>query len=42
MDKAIKNKKALELVTSWSPGYKAVKKTPLLVIYYLKKFDDII
>ena len=43
MDKVIKNKSDLELVTSRSSGYKKkFRKIPLLVIYYLTKFDDII
>ena len=43
MGKAIKNKRGLELVTSGSSGYKtSSEKIPLLVIYYLTKFGDII
>ena len=43
MDNVIKNKMGLELVTSHSSGYKtSSEKIPLLVIYYLTKFDDII
>ena len=43
MDKVIKNKKGLELVTSWSSGYKtSSEKLLFLVIYYLTKLDDVI
>ena len=43
MDKVIKNKKGLELVTSLSLGYEAsLKKISLLVIYYQTKFDGVI
>ena len=38
LDKIIKNKRSLELVTSCSSGY----KIPLLVICYLTKFDGVI
>ena len=38
MDKVIKNKRGMELVTSHSSGH---QKTPLFVIYYLNKFDDV-
>ena len=42
MDKVIKNKKSLKLVTSCSSGHRtSSEKIPLLVIYYLTKFDDI-
>ena len=43
MDKVIKSKKGLELVTSLSLGYEAsLKKISLLVIYYQTKFDGVI
>ena len=43
MDKVIKNKRGLELVTSLSLGYEAsLKKISLLVIYYQIKFDGVI
>ena len=39
----MKNKRGLELVTSPSSGYKtSSEKIPLLVMYYLTKFDDVI
>ena len=38
MDKVIKNKRGMELVTSHSSGH---QKTPLFVTYYLNKFDDV-
>ena len=42
MDKIIKNKKGLELVTSCSSVYiTSSEKIPLLVMYYLTKFDDV-
>ena len=37
MDKVVKNKRGLELVTS-----RKFRKIPLLVIHYLTKFDDMI
>ena len=43
MDKVIKSKRELELVTSLSLGYEAsLKKISLLVIYYQTKFDGVI
>ena len=42
MDKVIKNKRDLKLVTSRSYVTKQVQKIPLLVKYYLTKFDDVI
>ena len=43
MDKVIKNKRELELVTSLSLGYEAsLKQISLLVIYYQTKFDGVI
>ena len=43
MDKVIKTKRDLELVTSLSSGYKtSSKENSLLVIYYLTKFDSVI
>ena len=39
MDKIMKNKRGLELVTSRKNKF---RKIPLSVIYYLTKFDDII
>ena len=39
MDKVIKNKRGLELVSSRSSG--KFRKIPLFVIYYLTKFDDV-
>ena len=42
MDKITKNKRGLELVTSLSSGYETSSKNPLLVKYYLTKFDDVI
>ena len=41
MDMIIKNKRGVKLVTSRSSGYK-FRKVPLLLIYYLTKFDDVI
>ena len=38
MDKVIKKKGGMELVTSHSSGH---QKTPLLVTYYLNNFDDV-
>ena len=42
MDKVIKNKRGLELVTSRSSGHKtsSEKFLYLLYIYYLTKIDD--
>ena len=44
MDKVIKNKRGLELVTSSSSSNKKKlgRKISLLVMYYLTKFDDVI
>ena len=43
VDKIIKNKRGLELVTSSFSGYKTSSENfPLLVMYYLTKFDDVI
>ena len=42
MDKVIKNKRGLELVTSHSSGYEQVHKISLLVMYYVIKFDGVI
>ena len=43
MDKVIKNKRGLELVTSsFSSNKKKFRKISLLVMYYLTKFDDVI
>ena len=43
MDQIIKNNRSLELVTSRSSGYKKkFRKIPLLGMYYLTKFDDVI
>ena len=41
MDKFIKNKRSLELVTSLSSGHETISKILLFVLYYLTKFDDI-
>ena len=41
MDKVIKNKRGLELVTSHFSQNK-FRKNSLIVIYYLTKFDDVI
>ena len=42
MDKVIKNKRCLELVTRRSKDCETSSKIMLLVIYYLTKFDDVI
>ena len=43
MYKVVKNKRGLELVTPFTLQVtKQVLKIPLLVTYYLTKFDDII
>ena len=39
MDKIIKKKKGMELVTSLQNKF---RRTPLLVMYYLTKFDNVI
>ena len=42
MDKVIKNKWGLELVTSPSSDHEtSSEKIPLIAIYYLAKFDDV-
>ena len=41
MDKVIKNKKGLELVTSRSSGYETSSEKFLYTLYYLTKFDDV-
>ena len=41
MDKVIKNKKSLELVTSRSLGYEISSRKCFLVLYYLNKFDGV-
>ena len=41
MDKVIKNKRGLELVTSPSSGYKTSSQFFLLVIYCLTKIDGV-
>ena len=43
-EKRYQKKRGLELVTSRSSGYEENKsrKIPLLVIYYLTKYDDVI
>ena len=42
MDKVIKNKRDLELVTSYSSDYKtSSKKMSLFIIYYLTKFNNV-
>ena len=45
MDKVIKNKKGLELVSSRSSGYETSSENiyyKYINIYYLTKFDDVI
>ena len=42
MDKIMKNKRGLELVISWKKIQNQVKKVPLLAMYYLIKFNDVI
>ena len=41
MDRIIKNKRGLELVTSRSSGYETSSEN-LLAMYYLTKSDDVI
>ena len=43
IDKVLKNKFGLELLKNHSSSYKKkFRKIPLLVIFYLIKFDDVI
>ena len=43
MEKIIKNNRGQELVTSRSSGYEtSSRKVPLLVMFYLTMFDDVI
>ena len=42
MDKVIKTKMGLELVTRCSSGYKTSSEKFLYLLYYLTKFDDLI
>ena len=42
MDKVIKNKKGLELVTSRSSGHETSAEKSLYSLYYLAKFDDVV
>ena len=40
--RSYQNKRSLELVTNRSSGYEtSSKEIPLLVLYYLTKFDDV-
>ena len=42
MDKIMKNKRSLELVTNCSIGYKQVPKNTFLVMFYLTNVDDLL
>ena len=42
MDKIMKNKRSLELVTSCFSGYNKFRKIPLMVMHYLTKFNYVI